>query len=117
MTITSLTSRISSLRSNPMRDYDPAWRLMVQDHKASLKANAMKVKALTANDLNKYQYNIKAWLQACGKPTDQFWVTLFINDLASNIDFNMSLIGKPFYIVNSDDVSKLLNKYRTKINR
>ena len=90
---------------------DAEWRIMIQDHKEAIKASG-DLYPLTVELIQEYQYRPEEFLyEHLQKSKGLTWIMLYINDLSSKMDFNMSLTQ--IYVPDVDYIGELYRTYQS----
>lgn len=90
---------------------DAEWRIMVQDHKEIIKSSG-ELYPLTVELIQEYQYRPEEFLyEHLKKSKGLTWIMLYINDLSSKMEFNMSLTQ--IYIPDADYIGELYRTYQS----
>lgn len=71
-------------------DTDPAWRQFILDHKTYLLQQST-LRIITSAYIQRYSYNLQAYLQSVNYPTSAAWIIGILNAIPSNIEFDRSV--------------------------
>lgn len=97
-------------KTTVLEDIEEEWRLMIQDHKENIKASGTKV-LLDPDIIQEYLYRPDDYLQEQRNVNRAItWIFLYINDLASKMEFNTSL--EEIYVPRESYILDLRSTYR-----
>lgn len=91
-------------------DTDAAWRQFILDHKTYILQQS-QLRVITSAYIQRYSYNIQAYLQSINFPTSCAWIIEILNAIPSNIEFDSSV--SQLYIPTFSLIETLYTTYIT----
>lgn len=110
MAVTSLSDTLATQLANPILDTTDAWRTLILDHKTYL-INTGEYINISKEILAQCNYNLDRFLRQESRDPSIKWIVLVLNDLLSDVDFNMDMLSDGIWLPDIDAVNELYTNY------